>query len=121
MSVHSEPSDADVYIRPYADRSGEWRYLGRTPIDSLRQSSEFLRARVQKTGYESVEQLMAWGRWWSSWSSGSNLLVKLMETGSEYADMVWIPEVDSSVYNLLPVGLDHLGRVPLNAFLDLLF
>ena len=112
VSIHSEPSDADVYVRPYSDLSAEWTYLGRTPIDSLRQPRETFRARVQMTGYESIEQLIAW-RWWSS----SDFFVPLMENGSEYADMVRIPDVDAAVYNLLPVGLDHLGRESLKAFL----
>jgi dienelactone hydrolase len=34
MTILSDPPGADVYIREYSDTSGQWKNLGKTPIDS---------------------------------------------------------------------------------------
>jgi dienelactone hydrolase len=36
MTILSDPPGADVYIREYSDSTGEWKNLGKTPIDSTR-------------------------------------------------------------------------------------
>ena len=112
VTIHTEPSDADVYAQPYADLSNDWTNLGRSPIDSLRQARGYLRVKVEKTGYESVEQLITSELW-----GIQNLSIPLTEIGSEYENMVHVSEVTTSSFTLLPVGLDHLGLEPLNAFM----
>ncbi|MFC1628508.1 protein kinase [Gemmatimonadota bacterium] len=103
-TIHSEPADADVFVKPYADITGDWTHLGRTPIDSLRYPRVMDRFRVQKAGYVTVEQQRR--------IATSNIV--LYEVGFENAEMVHVP---NSSGILLPLGLDHLGREPLTAFL----
>ncbi|MFC1628133.1 protein kinase [Gemmatimonadota bacterium] len=103
-TIQSEPSDADVFVRPYTNLDSDWIHLGRTPIDSLRYPRESDRFRVQKAGYVAVERQRR--------TATSSTV--LYEVGSENAEMV---QVASSGGSLLPVGLDHLGHEPLNAFL----
>lgn len=107
LSVHSDPSEADVYIRPYTDLGAEWTEIGRTPIDSLLIPIEYWRVRLVKPGFETIELQ----------PRTMSVNVELRETGSEFSNMILIPEVTESTYNLLPVGLDHLGREPFSAFL----
>jgi eukaryotic-like serine/threonine-protein kinase len=61
LTILADPPDADVYIREYSNTEGEWKKLGRTPIDSakipgssLDQASLYYLTRIEKTGYEDV-------------------------------------------------------------------
>lgn len=47
----------------------------------------------------------------------TNYAIELKVTGSENGEMIGVPEVYETTYNLLPVGLDHIGREPLKSFL----
>lgn len=50
-SVQTEPSGADVYVREYHDRDGEWVHLGQTPLEGLRIPQGAKRWRLEMAGY----------------------------------------------------------------------
>ena len=55
LTFITDPPGADVYIREYSKGQGEWTYLGKTPIDSLRVPSfNFYLTRIEKPEYENV-------------------------------------------------------------------
>jgi dienelactone hydrolase len=61
LTILTDPPGADVYIREYSNTEGEWKKLGRTPIDSakipgssLDQASLYYLTRIEKPGYEDV-------------------------------------------------------------------
>jgi dienelactone hydrolase len=55
ITVLTDPPGADVYIREYSDPDGEWRNIGKTPIDTLEMPRHtFYRMRIEKPGYEKV-------------------------------------------------------------------
>jgi serine/threonine protein kinase/formylglycine-generating enzyme required for sulfatase activity/cephalosporin-C deacetylase-like acetyl esterase len=56
VSVHSEPEGAEVYLKPYESPDAQWQILGRTPMPQARVPFGFFRWKIQKDGYETVEQ-----------------------------------------------------------------
>jgi len=55
LAILTDPPGADVYWKKYSDTSGSWKYIGKTPIDSISMPvSTFYRFMVEKTGYETV-------------------------------------------------------------------
>jgi dienelactone hydrolase/predicted Ser/Thr protein kinase len=54
-SVKTEPSGAQVSVKPYSDPAAEWRRLGLTPIDAVELPRVYSRFRFEKAGYEPVE------------------------------------------------------------------
>ena len=60
LTILTDPSDADVYIREYTDVEGEWKKLGKTPIDSIKlPNSSFYLMRIEKPGYEDILAIAA--------------------------------------------------------------
>jgi hypothetical protein len=55
ISFFTDPEGANVYIRDYSDLDSEWKYLGKTPIDTMEfPSFSFYRVRIEMPGYENV-------------------------------------------------------------------
>ena len=54
LSIRTEPSDADVYLKGYDEPKADWLHLGRTPI-ATRGTNGAYRWRVVKAGYETFE------------------------------------------------------------------
>jgi len=51
----TDPPEADIYIRKYADMGGEWQKLGKTSIDSIwLPNFAFNLVKIEKPGYENV-------------------------------------------------------------------
>ena len=60
---NTDPQGAKVYIKSYMTPDSQWYYLGQTPIDSIRLPISYVRLKVEKTGYEDLEDIV----WiWSS-------------------------------------------------------
>jgi serine/threonine protein kinase/dienelactone hydrolase len=55
VSVRTEPTGADVYVREYAGSKGDWRHLGQTPVEGVRIPLQYSRWRIEKDGYEATE------------------------------------------------------------------
>ena len=56
ISVETEPTGADVYVRNYRDLDGEWRHLGRSPVEGVRLPLQSHRWRVSRQGYVTVDR-----------------------------------------------------------------
>ena len=52
--VESFPEGADVYWRAYNDSSNQWKYAGRSPIESVTLPNELLMWKVSRDGFEQV-------------------------------------------------------------------
>ncbi len=57
FKVQTEPSGAKMYAKPYADVESEWRYMGETPIDSIRFPSGYSRIKLEKEDFRTVYTL----------------------------------------------------------------
>ena len=57
VSVLTQPSDADVYIRDYIDATADtpWQSLGRTPLNNVITPGGHLRYRITKKGFHAAE------------------------------------------------------------------
>jgi dienelactone hydrolase len=55
FTILTDPPGADIYLKEYADIDGDWRFLGTTPIDSIRMPNwTFYRWKIEKSGYETI-------------------------------------------------------------------
>ncbi|PYX67799.1 MAG: hypothetical protein DMG78_26895, partial [Acidobacteria bacterium] len=54
-SIRTNPPDADVFMKGYANPDGEWQSLGRSPLEKIRLPFGYLRWKFSKQGYETVE------------------------------------------------------------------
>ncbi len=59
LTILTDPPGADVYIREYTDTEGEWKKLGRTPVDSIKIPGSswppsFYQVKTVSPGYEDV-------------------------------------------------------------------
>ncbi|NWG74994.1 MAG: hypothetical protein HXY24_10370, partial [Rubrivivax sp.] len=54
-SMKSDPSGAQVRIKPYGDPSADWEALGQTPLQDIRLARGFYLVRFEKPGFEPVE------------------------------------------------------------------
>jgi formylglycine-generating enzyme required for sulfatase activity/dienelactone hydrolase len=55
VSVQTTPRGARVYIRDYLAVSGEWEFLGRSPLEGLKVRRGCKRWKIVMPGYETVE------------------------------------------------------------------
>ena len=54
----TEPAGADIYVKPYANPDSAWYHLGQTPVDSVRLPQSIIRLRIEKKGYETLEDVL---------------------------------------------------------------
>jgi len=88
-SFHTDPPEADVYIRDYIDAGDEvpWDHLGRTPLNAVVIPTGFLRYRITKRGFHAVE-----GSVGSQVAGSSGVLgVTLDAEGSAPSGMLRVP------------------------------
>ena len=55
VSVQTNPPGADVYVRTYSATDDDWSFLGKSPIKNVRVPWEYLRWRITKKGFETIE------------------------------------------------------------------
>jgi serine/threonine protein kinase/dienelactone hydrolase len=53
--VRTDPAGADVYYKEYSDIEGQWLYLGRSPLESIRFPRGVYRWKLVKEGFETRE------------------------------------------------------------------
>jgi dienelactone hydrolase len=53
-SLESEPTGADVWMRPYQSAEQHWEYLGRTPLEDVRLPHGTERLRLELKGYRTL-------------------------------------------------------------------
>ncbi len=55
VSVHTNPSDAEIYIKPYNLPNEKWTNLGKSPVNNVRLTLGLYRWRIKKEGYTTLE------------------------------------------------------------------
>jgi len=55
VSIRTTPPGADVFRKGYADLKGNWIALGKSPLDNVRLPFGYLRWKISKQGYSTVE------------------------------------------------------------------
>ncbi len=55
VSIRTTPPGADVLTKGYADLKGDWQSLGKSPLDNVRLPFGYLRWKISKQGYSTVE------------------------------------------------------------------
>ena len=55
VTIRTAPPDAEVFVRDYSDPADAWESLGRTPLNHVKIPSGFLRWRITKQGFQTLE------------------------------------------------------------------
>ena len=119
LTIRSEPAGARVYAKPYSLPDGEWELLGETPIEERSYAAGVLRVRIEKDGYEPLQDLY-WNRLFESDKRGYTL----RRAGSVPEDMAWVPASgprlpDAAGEGLHMPGVEHLpARATGDFFVD---
>ena len=83
LTVLTNPSGADVYLREYSDLEGVWKRVGTTPIDTMKvPNNTFYLVRLEKAGYENVLAVVRTGL--------DTLYRKLFKKGTIPLNMVYV-------------------------------
>jgi eukaryotic-like serine/threonine-protein kinase len=61
MWIRTNPPGADVFMKSYRAPEGEWKPVGRTPLEEFPAPSEMLRWRITKEGFEPVDGVSSGG------------------------------------------------------------
>jgi eukaryotic-like serine/threonine-protein kinase len=56
VSIATTPAGADVYLKEYKIPGANWRYLGKSPLNTLRIPRGFYRWQIKRDGHEIVER-----------------------------------------------------------------
>ena len=83
-SITTEPTQASVYIKSYHDQNGQWKLLGLTPLDSVRLPLGMIRIKIEKEGFDAIEDLIR-----NTKRTGSEFAFKLPAAGSVPEGMVY--------------------------------
>jgi len=116
VTIHSDPSGARVYAKPYAAVDGEWELLGMTPVDTRPFVAGVLRVRVEKDGYEPVQDL-----YWNQAFKGDDRGYELRKQGSVPEGMAFVSRTgplldDEGPARLHMPGLEQLPPQTLGDF-----
>jgi formylglycine-generating enzyme required for sulfatase activity/predicted Ser/Thr protein kinase/cephalosporin-C deacetylase-like acetyl esterase len=94
ISVHTNPEDADIYMKPYRGDEYPWEYLGRSPIERLKIPFALLRWKASKRGFDTVEAVSYTRERFKELSlpeRGTTLNLSLAANGSIPEGMVRVP------------------------------
>jgi hypothetical protein len=100
QSVRTTPPGADVFMKSYRDRTGDWMPIGRTPLQDVQMPFELLRLRITKDGFEPLEVTT------DPNGRGRPLAYTLDGRGGRPAGMVRVPGGQSAFRDQPPVKLD---------------
>lgn len=118
VRVYSHPSVTRVYAKPYSAPEADWRYIGLTPIDSIRFPLGFTRVKLEKEGYHPAFDIV-----WNSSYFTDTLAYQLSEEGNVPSDMEFLPNTASWFHlkaapaGIHMPGLEHLEGVAVGSFL----
>jgi class 3 adenylate cyclase/dienelactone hydrolase len=94
LSFKTNPSGADIFWKDYNDENGEWKLIGRTPLQNARMPKGFPKMKIEKEGFQTVYSP-------NLWFTNS---IKLDRTGNIPNNMV---KVNGSKSLMLIVGLEQ--------------
>ena len=105
VTVHTDPPGARVLAIPYAAVDERWELLGETPIDELRFVSGVLRLRIEKDGFEPIDDL-----YWNPLFVSEGRGYVLQQAGTVPAEMVWASaSAPQIVFEAAPAGIHMPG------------
>ena len=109
VAIRTDPPGAEIYGTAYTSPDGPWRYLGRSPLESIRFPYGSSRLRVELEGYAGVEDLRQnWGLANKEW------VYELHRADEIPEEMVWVA---GGLRDLRLPGIDHLEAQETPAFL----
>ncbi len=85
MTLHTDPVGARVYARPYASADTAWTFVGETPIDTLPFVRGVFRIRIEKSGYQTTDDL-----YWNSFYDETGRSYVLKRPDQIPRGMVWV-------------------------------
>ncbi len=90
ISIHTTPEGADVYRREYNDPDSAWTYVGKTPLQNVRQPRGMFLWKFEKPGFGAVVRTTPalLGQFSVPIGQGANFSVVLDETAKTPAGMV---------------------------------
>ena len=117
LTIRSDPPGAAVYAKPYAAIDEEWRSLGPTPLDAVPFVAGVLRVRIEKDGYEPVQDLF-WNRVFETGEPG----YVLRESGTLPEGMAFVPadgpalRIRGAPAGVHMPGVEHLPALAVGDF-----
>lgn len=118
LNFYSDPQGARVYAKSYTDVDTDWRYLGQTPIDSIRFPLGFSKLKLEKEGFRTGYDIA-----WNAYFLSDTLRYWLPEAESLPEDMEMLPDA-SNWYHISAApaglhfpGLEHLESEQIGDFL----
>ena len=109
-TIESDPRGGEVFYRPYREKDGAWRPLGRSPVAGAILPRGLHRFKVQLPGHETAEDVAP-----GQFARETRLRVALFPSNDVPAGMVRIASPSSS-YRIRMPTLEHLSRVALPDF-----
>ncbi len=89
MTITTDPPGANIYVKKYDTPEAGWRYLGVSPIDSIRMPIGIFRWKFAKPGYDTVHAAAAsWAYFRNEKFMPYRLFRRLDKSGTIPADMV---------------------------------
>jgi dienelactone hydrolase len=107
VKFYSKPSEALVFIKPYDDVNADWRFLGETPLESIRLPRGLSKIKIEKEDSRTVYDLI-----WKHWSfNGNSLYYLLPESGSIPDEMVMLTDTSSRYNRISYLQIPGMGRI----------
>jgi serine/threonine protein kinase/formylglycine-generating enzyme required for sulfatase activity/dienelactone hydrolase len=118
VHIHSQPPGADVFAKAYADSGQDWRYFGKTPLDSVGFPYGVSRVKLVKLGRRTSYDVI-----WNIGFFSDTLRFVLTDTSGIPPEMEWVPnagmwfDVAAAPAGLHMPGLEQQAFVPVGDFL----
>ncbi len=107
VKFYSKPSQASIYIKPYDDVDADWRFLGETPIDSIRLPRGLSIIKIERIDYRTAYDVI-----WNHWSfRGNSLFFPLQKSDHVPEEMELLPDTAISLTSrtrLSMPGIEHI-------------
>jgi formylglycine-generating enzyme required for sulfatase activity len=99
VSIQTNPSGANVYVRTYSATDEDWTLLGKSPLENVRVPRGYLRWKIMKQGFESIQAA-------SGVLPNVNMNFTLDATSASPPGMVRVPGGTFQFRSAAPVELD---------------
>jgi len=116
--IYSNPSGAQVYIRPYAEPETEWQFLGSTPLDSVIVPIGFSEVKYERRDHRPVYDLI-----WNAFFLNDTIRSRLLREDQIPPEMELLPdeanwyEISAAPASLHMPGLENTESVAIGDYL----
>jgi eukaryotic-like serine/threonine-protein kinase len=98
ISVTTEPPGVKIYRKPFNNTEQEWKFIGVSPIDSMRMPAYLYHWKFEMPGYETLYRQF-WSRGSMDFRTGKHpagsYACTMIKQGSQPDNMIYIPETDN--------------------------